>query len=95
LALLSFAIGVILAAIAGIVLIARTRSAQRKSTSSAVTVLDAATDSGAKSTIDPASPDGPRKFARLPLGTFLCIGGIVAHLWGQQILAAYLQMFSL
>ena len=26
---------------------------------------------------------------KLPLGTFLCIGGIVSSLWGQAILAAY------
>jgi leader peptidase (prepilin peptidase)/N-methyltransferase len=29
--------------------------------------------------------------ARLPLGTFLCIGGIISTLWGQPILAAYLR----
>jgi leader peptidase (prepilin peptidase)/N-methyltransferase len=28
--------------------------------------------------------------AKLPLGTFLCIGGIVTSLWGQPIIAAYL-----
>ena len=28
--------------------------------------------------------------ARLPLGTFLCIGGIISGLWGQPIIAAYL-----
>jgi leader peptidase (prepilin peptidase) / N-methyltransferase len=28
---------------------------------------------------------------KLPLGTFLCIGGIVSALWGQSILAAYLR----
>jgi leader peptidase (prepilin peptidase)/N-methyltransferase len=27
---------------------------------------------------------------KLPLGTFLCVGGIVSSLWGQQIIAAYL-----
>lgn len=27
---------------------------------------------------------------KLPLGTFLCIGGVVAALWGQPIVAAYL-----
>ena len=27
---------------------------------------------------------------KLPLGTFLCIGGIVSSLWGQPIIAAYL-----
>jgi leader peptidase (prepilin peptidase)/N-methyltransferase len=26
---------------------------------------------------------------KLPLGTFLCIGGIVSALWGEQIIAAY------
>jgi leader peptidase (prepilin peptidase)/N-methyltransferase len=29
--------------------------------------------------------------SKLPLGTFLCIGGIVISLWGQPILAAYLR----
>jgi len=28
---------------------------------------------------------------KLPLGTFLCIGGIVSGLWGQRILDAYLR----
>ncbi|WP_197413836.1 prepilin peptidase [Terracidiphilus gabretensis] len=28
---------------------------------------------------------------KLPLGTFLCIGGIVSSLWGQQIIATYLR----
>lgn len=28
--------------------------------------------------------------AKLPLGTFLCIGGIAASLWGNQIITAYL-----
>ena len=28
--------------------------------------------------------------AKLPLGTFLCIGGIVSALWGQQIINTYL-----
>jgi leader peptidase (prepilin peptidase) / N-methyltransferase len=30
---------------------------------------------------------------QLPLGTFLCIGGIVSALWGGKILAAYLGLF--
>jgi leader peptidase (prepilin peptidase)/N-methyltransferase len=34
-------------------------------------------------------------FTKLPLGTFLCIGGIVATLWGPQILAAYLRWSGL
>jgi len=28
--------------------------------------------------------------SKLPLGTFLCVGGIVSSLWGGPILAAYL-----
>ncbi len=32
---------------------------------------------------------------KLPLGTFLCIGGIVSTLWGQPILAAYLRWAGL
>jgi len=28
---------------------------------------------------------------KLPLGTFLCVGGIVSALWGPQIVAAYLR----
>jgi leader peptidase (prepilin peptidase) / N-methyltransferase len=33
--------------------------------------------------------------ARLPLGTFLCIGGIISALWGQAIIAAYLHWAGL
>ncbi len=33
----------------------------------------------------------PLALTKLPLGTFLCIGGIVAALWGQPILAAYMR----
>ena len=29
---------------------------------------------------------------KLPLGTFLCIGGIVSSLWGRQIIDAYLRL---
>jgi len=28
---------------------------------------------------------------KLPLGAFLCIGGIISSLWGQPIIAAYLR----
>jgi leader peptidase (prepilin peptidase)/N-methyltransferase len=37
---------------------------------------------------DEASPWGAM---RLPLGTFLCIGGIVSGLWGERIIAVYLR----
>lgn len=33
--------------------------------------------------------------AKLPLGAFLCIGGIVSSLWGRQILDAYLRWSGL
>jgi leader peptidase (prepilin peptidase)/N-methyltransferase len=32
---------------------------------------------------------------KLPLGTFLCAGGIVSALWGQPIIAAYLHLAGL
>jgi leader peptidase (prepilin peptidase) / N-methyltransferase len=32
---------------------------------------------------------------KLPLGTFLCIGGIISSLWGQQIIGAYLRWSGL
>jgi leader peptidase (prepilin peptidase)/N-methyltransferase len=28
--------------------------------------------------------------AKVPLGTFLCIGGVVSALWGGPLIAAYL-----
>jgi leader peptidase (prepilin peptidase)/N-methyltransferase len=34
----------------------------------------------------------PWALTKLPLGTFLCIGGIVSALWGPQIIAAYLRL---
>jgi len=39
----------------------------------------------------PAARNQSERWAasKLPLGTFLCIGGIVSSLWGQTILAAY------
>lgn len=41
----------------------------------------------------PAARTNPQSWAtsKLPLGTFLCISGIVSSLWGQQIIAAYLR----
>ncbi len=40
---------------------------------------------------NPAARTNPQSWAtsKLPLGTFLCIGGVVSSLWGQPILAAY------
>jgi leader peptidase (prepilin peptidase)/N-methyltransferase len=39
----------------------------------------------------PSKPAGADGWAlkKLPLGTFLCVGGIVSALWGQPIIAAY------
>jgi leader peptidase (prepilin peptidase) / N-methyltransferase len=34
-------------------------------------------------------------FTKLPLGTFLCVGGIVSGLWGEKILSAYLRWSGL
>jgi leader peptidase (prepilin peptidase)/N-methyltransferase len=61
-ALLAFVLGVVLGALAALVLLA---------------VPSARTENWA--------------MTKLPLGTFLCIGGIVSSLWGQPILAAYLR----
>jgi leader peptidase (prepilin peptidase)/N-methyltransferase len=33
--------------------------------------------------------------SKLPLGTFLCIGGIISALWGQPMIAAYLRWAGL
>jgi leader peptidase (prepilin peptidase)/N-methyltransferase len=63
-ALLAFGLGVVLGALAAVVLLI-IPSARRESGSWAV--------------------------SKLPLGTFLCIGGIVSSLWGQPIMAAYLR----
>ncbi len=34
---------------------------------------------------------GPWHLTKLPLGTFLCVGGILSALWGRQIIDAYLE----
>jgi prepilin signal peptidase PulO-like enzyme (type II secretory pathway) len=31
----------------------------------------------------------------MPLGTFLCIGGIVSSLWGERLIALYLRCAGL
>jgi leader peptidase (prepilin peptidase) / N-methyltransferase len=33
--------------------------------------------------------------SKLPLGTFLCVGGIISALWGQPIIAAYMRWVGL
>ena len=45
----------------------------------------------------PSARTNPQSWAtsKLPLGTFLCIGGIVTSLWGQPIIAAYLRWAGL
>jgi leader peptidase (prepilin peptidase)/N-methyltransferase len=63
-ALLAFALGIVLGALAAVLLLA-IPSARSESERWAVT--------------------------KLPLGTFLCIGGIISSLWGQPIIAAYLR----
>jgi leader peptidase (prepilin peptidase)/N-methyltransferase len=67
-ALLAFGIGVVLGALAAVVVLV-VPSARRESETWAM--------------------------SKLPLGTFLCIGGIVSSLWGQPILAVYLRWAGL
>jgi leader peptidase (prepilin peptidase)/N-methyltransferase len=62
--LLAFGLGVVLGAVAAVVLLA-VPSARRDAESWAL--------------------------SKLPLGTFLCVGGIVSSLWGGQMIAAYLR----
>jgi leader peptidase (prepilin peptidase)/N-methyltransferase len=63
-ALLAFCLGVVLGAVAAIVLLAV--PSLRKSSEGWAHI-------------------------KLPLGTFLCVGGIVSSLWGERIIAAYLR----
>ena len=63
-ALLAFGLGVLLGALAAVVLRA-VPSARRDSDTWAL--------------------------SKLPLGTFLCVGGIVSSLWGEPMIAAYLR----
>ena len=39
--------------------------------------------------------DGNWALTQLPLGTFLCVGGIVSGLWGDRMIAAYLHWAGL
>jgi leader peptidase (prepilin peptidase)/N-methyltransferase len=66
-ALLSFVMGVVLGALAGVAILGMPKLRHAKSPG----------------------------LTRLPLGTFLCIGGIAATLWGPQILAGYLRWSGL
>lgn len=66
-ALLAFAIGVVLGAIVGVLVLLTPKLGNSE------------------------SPE----LTKLPLGTFLCIGGVVSTLWGQPILAAYLRWAGL
>lgn len=66
-ALLSFALGMVLGALAGVAILAAPKA-------------------------DGADPGG---LTKLPLGTFLSIGGIASVLWGAQILAIYLRWAGL
>lgn len=45
----------------------------------------------------PAARRGPEHWTmiKLPLGTFLCIGGVASALWGQQIVTLYLRSMGL
>jgi leader peptidase (prepilin peptidase)/N-methyltransferase len=67
-ALLAFVLGVVLGALAALILL-----------------------------LNPSTRTNPQSWAasKLPLGTFLCIGGIVSSLWGQPLIAAYLRWVGL
>lgn len=78
-ALLSFVIGVVLGALTGLLLLALPKASAGKT--NAPGENPAGSSAGAELWA----------FRKLPLGTFLCIGGIVSALWGQPILAAYLR----
>ncbi len=62
-ALLSFGLGVVLGAIAALVLLVLPSTREKNTSWTQI---------------------------KLPLGTFLCVGGIVSSLWGEQIIHAYL-----
>ncbi len=71
-ALLAFAVGVLLGAAVGLVILVMPRE-----------------------NLTGESPEEPRGLLKLPLGTFLCIGGIVSNLWGHPMIAAYLRWAGL
>ena len=62
--LLAFLLGVVIGAVAALVVLATRRSGHER---------------------------GEWAIARLPLGTFLCVGGMVSALWGRPMIAAYLR----
>lgn len=66
-ALLSFAIGVVLGALAGVAILMTSKPRDAE----------------------------PARLTKLPLGTFLCLGGFVSVLWGAQILSVYLHWAEL
>jgi leader peptidase (prepilin peptidase)/N-methyltransferase len=43
----------------------------------------------------PRKPDDEWALLKLPLGTFLCIGGIVSSFWGRPIISAYMRWAGL
>ncbi|MGH9589041.1 MAG: prepilin peptidase [Terracidiphilus sp.] len=63
-AILAFSVGVVMGALAALVLLAMPAARKSQDRWSAM---------------------------KLPLGTFLCVGGIVASLWGNEIVSAYLR----
>ena len=79
-ALLAFVIGVVLGSVAALALLLTPKPAPTRQQSSAQQTSAARPSAQSWS------------MTRLPLGTFLCIGGIISALWGQQIIAAYLRM---
>jgi leader peptidase (prepilin peptidase)/N-methyltransferase len=74
-ALLAFGLGVVLGAIVALIVLAISS-----------TPANPASNPASNSAIDSEG----WALKKLPLGTFLCIGGIVSSLWGDRIIAAYL-----
>jgi leader peptidase (prepilin peptidase)/N-methyltransferase len=54
-------------------------------------VLGAAVGLALLAVPSPHGKPGSWALTKLPLGTFLCVGGVASGLWGDQILAAYLR----
>jgi leader peptidase (prepilin peptidase)/N-methyltransferase len=86
-ALLAFGLGVGLGSVAALLLLLIPRAA---ATPEPVSTADSSstTESQPASTQSAQEPWSQKK---LPLGTFLCLGGIVSALWGEPLIAAYLR----
>ena len=77
-AVLAFALGVVLGALVSLIVIAAGRGSPGREES--------------QTAFEPfASRQAPPGLMKLPLGTFLCVGGVASALWGQQMIWSYLR----